>query len=200
VNRSGYFVAFIVNLCTCAAVLADDEHAAHRQALGAAQAVQVTSAQYEIPDVVLHDASGQHVHLQQVLASDRAIALNFIFTSCKTICPVMTATVLQLQAELAGAAPQPEFVSISIDPDYDSAPVLKTYAERHGARWTFLTGSREDVITVLKAFGVWRGGKNNHTAVTLFRKPHQPSWLRVDGLAPARTLAQVWLSGQPDGH
>jgi protein SCO1 len=154
--------------------------------------IRISTDSYDIPDVVLIDTHGEPVALRRVLAVDRPVAMNFIFTSCTSLCPVMTATMQRVQNDLSSTGSAPDFISISIDPDFDSSAVLRDYAERHGARWRFLTGSRQDITTVLRAFDAWRGGKNNHAAVTLLRPAYSTQWTRVDGLASARTLAQVW--------
>jgi protein SCO1/2 len=104
----------------------------------------------------------------------------------------MTATMLQFQKQLASDPQKPRLVSISIDPDFDSAPALRAYSQRFGASWTFLTGDREDVLTVLRSFDAWRGNKANHIAITLLRGPGNSTWTRVEGLAPATDLAGLW--------
>jgi protein SCO1/2 len=168
-----------------------DPHAAHR-AMQSSTSYSVNSADYSVPDVILQDENGQPVRLREVFSGNRPVAVNFIFTSCTTICPVMTATMLQLQKELADQPMKPLFVSISIDPDYDTARTLKSYANRFGADWTFLTGERNDVLAVLQSFAAWRGSKSNHAAITLFKAPSAENWTRVEGLASARQLADIW--------
>ena len=86
----------------------------------------------------------------------------------------------------------PLFVSISVDPDFDSPAILKSYAARFGADWTFLTGSRNDVLGVLGGFDAWRGSKANHAAITLMRGAKATEWTRVEGLASAQQLASTW--------
>jgi protein SCO1 len=187
----------VAGLLFGAPALADDSadpHAAHR-AMMLAPSFSVAEADYAIPDVRLLDQAGRTVALRELLSGDRSVVVNFIFTSCTTICPVMTATMLQMQRELAGHGPMPQFVSISIDPDYDTAAILDAYARRFDADWTFLTGKRSDVLDVLQAFAAWRGSKSNHAAVTLFRPAGAPRWTRVEGLASAKELAGVWNSG-----
>ena len=170
---------------------AADEHAKHRQSMQSST-VKVETASYAIPDVTLTNEDGMKVRLQDVMSSDRPLAVNFIFTSCTTICPVMTATMLQLQGQLAEDARQPMYVSISIDPDFDSAAVMKSYAANYGADWTFLTGSQQDVMEVLQTFDAYRGSKINHFALTLMRSGDNAEWTRVEGLTSARELAQIW--------
>jgi protein SCO1 len=174
---------------------AADPHAAHRAMMTQASSeatYRVNQAEYTVPDLVLQDEQGKSVRLRQLFSGDRPVAVNFIFTSCTTICPVMTATMLQLQRELADQPDKPLFVSISIDPDYDTAAMLGAYAKKFGADWTFLTGERADVLAVLQSFSAWRGSKTNHAAITLFRAPHAGHWTRVEGLASAKQLADVW--------
>jgi len=172
----------------------DDPHAAHRAMMAQASngSLRIDHAAYEIPDVVLHDEQGRPVKVRELLSGDRPVAVNFIFTSCTTICPVMTATFLQLQHELADQPNKPLFVSISIDPDFDTSSTLNAYAKRFGADWTFLTGDRADVLSVLQSFAAWRGSKTNHAAITLFRGAQGGHWIRVEGLASAQQLAEVW--------
>lgn len=167
-----------------------DEHAQHRAA--AAAQVQVSTHAYSIPDVVLRDSDGKPVALRTLLAPQSPVVMNFIYTSCTTICPVMTASLLQLQGRLAKTAVKPRYVSISIDPDFDNSRILKAYAARYGADWLFLTGSRADVLRVLSSFESWRGSKANHAAVTLMRPGKSAQWTRIEGLASAQKLETVW--------
>jgi protein SCO1/2 len=168
-----------------------DEHAAHHAML-AAPTTRISRHEYSIPDVALRDQSGAVVPLQDLLAIDRPLALNFVYTTCTTICPVLTALMKQLQGDLAGEAEPPVFVSISIDPTYDSPEVLREYADRFGANWTFLTGSSSDVVRVLQAFDAYRGSKVNHFALTLLRPSGTRNWTRVEGMTSAQDLARIW--------
>ena len=168
-----------------------DEHAAHRAAMQKSH-YAVSTASYVVPDVQLIDASGAPVVLRTLLESDQPVALNFIFTTCTTICPVMTVTFAQMQRELGEAAKQLRLVSISIDPEYDRPEVLKAYAEQFhvGVGWTFLTGDSEDISQVLRSFDSYAGSKMNHQPLTFLKRPESSSWVRIDGLAGGADLAQ----------
>jgi len=176
---------------TRAGQMSSDPHAAHRAAASSLH-YQTSAQTYQVPDVELIDANGSRTSLQAILDDDTPIALNFIFTTCATICPVMTATFAQMQRELGDAAEQLRLVSISIDPEYDRPAVLKAYAAQFGAgpNWIFLTGDNSDIVNVLQSFDAYAGSKMNHKAVTLLKKPRDPAWTRIDGLASGDSLAQ----------
>jgi protein SCO1/2 len=156
-----------------------------------APAAAVSRAPYAVPDVTLVDETGHRVPLAALLSSREPVALNFIFTTCTTICPVMTATFAQMRRELGDEAGRVRLVSISIDPEQDRPEVLRRYAERYGAGagWTFLTGDAADVERVLRAFGAYAGSKMNHRPLTLLKDPRQPDWVRIEGLASGGALA-----------
>lgn len=155
---------------------------------------KLSSKQYNIPDVTLIDADGHKTSLATLLSADEPVALNFIFTTCKTICPVMTATFASMQSKLDQAQlKQLRVISISIDPEYDRPAELRAYADKFkaGQSWVFLTGDSLDINNVMRAFEAYTGSKMNHQPVTFLRKsPNQP-WLRVDGLASGKDLADL---------
>lgn len=196
-TRSVTIILAIELLCFggLAAGESGDSHAGHRKMMSKPD-VRINRTHYQIPDINLIDESGQEANLRNLLANDKPVAINFIFTTCTTICPVMTATMLQLQRQLEHDEAQPHYISISIDPDYDSAAVMKEYASRYGADWTFLTGSPADVTTTLQAFDAYRGSKVNHFALTLFRVEKDDEWTRVEGLTSAQELARIWRDAQ----
>jgi protein SCO1/2 len=167
-----------------------DKHAAHRAAMQNPR-YAATTENYSIPDVELIDQLGTSVSLRSLLEANQPIALNFIFTTCTTICPVMTATFAQMRRELGDAGDQLRLVSISIDPEYDRPDKLKAYAAqfRAGAGWDFLTGDSADIVRVLKSLDSYAGSKMNHQPITLLKSPGSSSWTRIEGLASGKDLA-----------
>ncbi len=89
----------------------------------------------------------------------RAALMNFVYTHCTDACPLLSATFQQTQRKLSDAAllgSKVMLVSVSVDPDHDTAPVLAEYAQQFKAdpaSWRFLTGDWDaiyDVLTGLK--------------------------------------------------
>lgn len=162
-------------------------------------------AEYRLPDVTLTAANGTPVRAVDALAAGRPVMLNFIFTSCNTICPILSATFAQVQAQLGPEAAQLRFVSISIDPEQDTPATLATYARRYGAdgNWQFLTGDREDIITLQRAFDAYRGNKMSHQPLTFMRPRAGAAWLRIEGFPRAADLVREYralISGQAATH
>lgn len=151
-------------------------------------------ALYQVPDVELTDQNGQKVKLQELLSSSEPYALNFIFTTCTTICPILTASFSHMQSELGADADNLQLISISIDPEYDTPQVLKTYSERVNAtkNWIFLTGDYKTVVAVEKAFDSYTSDKMNHRPAYLFKVASDKNWHRVDGLASGTDLAKIY--------
>ncbi|WP_435626654.1 SCO family protein [Candidatus Ferrigenium straubiae] len=149
---------------------------------------------YQTPDVKLVDKNGKPVSLHSRLDGDKPVMLNFIFTTCTTICPVTSATFSIVQEKLGPEQGKVHFVSISIDPEHDTPARLNDYAKKFGAgaQWSMLTGSAKDSIAVQRAFDVYSGDKMNHRPVTFMRKGPGKPWLRIDGFASADDLLQEY--------
>ncbi len=150
-----------------------------------------TTAAYLPPDVPLTSAAGTSTSLGAILAADGPLFLQFIFTSCTTVCPVMSTSFAGLQSQLGADDARPRFVSISIDPAYDTPERLRDYARRFdaGAGWQFFTGRAEDIAAMQKAFDAYPGNnKMRHVPVTFFRAASGRKWVRLEGLPNAAQL------------
>lgn len=165
-----------------------DPHAQHHMMEGAKR----STADYKLPQISLVRADGKTVSFTDELNDGRAVALNFIFTTCSTTCPVTSGIFSQLQSNLRNYRDQVHLVSISTDPLQDTPAVLRGYAKKFGAgkEWQFYTGTVESSIAVQRAFDVYRGDKMNHTQVTLLRAAPGKPWLRIDGFASADELSR----------
>jgi len=189
----------VITLCgTCPPALAAEnchgEQSAQTAAADPDARYTRSSETYDVPDVTLVNQRGENVDLKSVLDPGAPVALNFVFTTCTTICPVMTATFSRLQRELGDDAADLHLVSISIDPEYDTPPVLGAYARKYGAdtQWQFLTGGRTEIAEVLQAFHALSSSKMSHKPFTIFRMPGEDHWVRIEGLTSSSDLAQEY--------
>jgi protein SCO1/2 len=98
-----------------------------------------------VPEFSLTSSTGPAVGRDDLLGEPWVV--DFIFTSCAGICPMMSSRMATIQNSLpdrwAG-----KLVSITVDPETDTPEVLQEYAQRYGARsdlWLFLTGEREEI-------------------------------------------------------
>ncbi|MGX0876111.1 protein SCO1/2 [Roseovarius sp. MBR-154] len=153
---------------------------------------------YVMPAVTLRNQNAQKVNFAELMAYDGPVVLNFIFTSCATICPVMSATFGQTQEDLAAIDDSYLMVSISIDPDYDTPRRLRAYADLHAARdnWVMLTGPFDDIFTVVRAFDAVYKGENKmyHRPLTFLRQGKDTPWLRLEGLLGSEELAEEYAA------
>ena len=174
------------------------DHSAHmaQMAAEARTAAQPRRVSYEAPAVPMLDQFGRKIAFDKALDDGRPVILNFIFTSCTTVCPVMSQIFMQVQAKLAGELDHVHMVSVSIDPEYDTSARLLAYARQRGAgaQWDFYTGSIDSSVAIQKAFDAFRGDKMNHEAVTLLHGAHGKSWLRLDGFASPEAIVGAYRS------
>lgn len=90
----------------------------------------------------------------------KVYVLEFFFSTCPSICPIMNKNMVDIQNEFFG---NPNFgiASITINPEYDTAKVLKEHAELIGVKssnWHFLTGDKEYIYGISnKGFNIYAG-------------------------------------------
>ncbi|HLL14438.1 MAG TPA: SCO family protein [Pyrinomonadaceae bacterium] len=148
----------------------------------------------KIPDTVVYDQHGRKLNFYTDLVRGKTVAINFIFTTCTTICPPLTATFRKLQQELGERVGRDiELISISVDPTTDVPERLKEFSAKFKAApgWSFVTGSKPEIDQLLKALGAAVGDKNDHTPMLLIGNDAAGYWTRTYGLAPASTLVKV---------
>jgi protein SCO1 len=109
---------------------------------------------------------------------------NFVFTTCRSICPGLTKAMRTLQQRYSDAKVPVQLVSFSVDPQDDTPAVLKSYAQRNGvdlARWTLLTGPEADVRKVIVDGFKTHLGRKEINSDNLVDIAHAPYFVLVDG-------------------
>jgi len=167
-----------------------DPHAHHKAMLKKLEKFKRSTHKYTIPEISLVSKSGTQKTTSEIFNTNKPMMVNFIFTSCNTICPVLSGTFSQIDKKISKLKKDVELISISIDPEYDTPRVLNDYAKKFNSsdNWKFYTGSREDIITLQTAFNAYRGSKMNHAPITLLRAANKIEWTRIDGFASAKQL------------
>ena len=145
----------------------------------------------EAPAFALYDQSGELFTSERLRG--KPFMLNFIFTRCQDakMCPLSTANMANMQAlAKERGLDQLEFVSITLDPEFDTPGVLRDYATTYGIEgnnFHFLTGPKEAVYALIKALGVTalpNGDDVVHSLAT--------SLIGADGVIHMRSTASAW--------
>ena len=167
-----------------------DPHAHHKAMMKSKASFKLSTQKYNIPKLTLVDEKGIKTPTDLIFDKDKTVAVNFIFTTCNTICPVLSGTFSQLDKHLVKTGKDVELISISIDPEFDTPKVLQGYGKKFKSsdKWSFYTGPRDDIIKVLTAFNAYRGSKMNHVPITLLRNANSEEWTRIDGFASSKQL------------
>ena len=146
-------------------------------------------------DAPLVDQDGRPVRFARDVVGDRIVVVDFVFTTCTTICPILSAKLARLQERLGDRlGREVALVSISIDPARDTPARLKAYAGRFkaGPGWTWVTGQKPDVDQVLKGLGAYTADFASHAPVMLVGDGRTGRWARFNGFPdPDRLLAAV---------
>ncbi len=144
----------------------------HDTSTAAPDGFEVISERDPAPEFLLVDQNGRTLALSELRG--KVVLLDFIFTRCPGPCPILTSTHVALQRRLPpDVAARTRFVSVSLDPEYDTPHELRRYAEARGAdlrSWSFLTGEPHAVADVIDRYGIGRlrepDGTLNHTIAT----------------------------------
>ena len=147
-----------------------------------------------IPDVELLDQDGRKVHFYSDLVRGKVVVVNFIFTTCTTVCPPLGATFARVQRELGERAGRDvHLISISVDPVTDTPERLKAWGAKFkaGPGWTFVTGSKPQVDELLRALGAASARPEDHSPSVIVGNDAAQQWTRAYGLAAPAKLVQL---------
>ena len=158
---------------------------------GAQQVDQRSYVEYVTPSVTLQRSDGNKVPLATLLDGSHPVVLEFFYTSCTTICGLQASALALTRKKLD---PSTMFVSITLDPEYDTPARLAAYAGNFpvGPQWYLLTGRRADIQQVLTAFDARPFGDNKmlHRPLVFIRLARGCQWVRVEGLTNSNQIAR----------
>jgi protein SCO1/2 len=94
----------------------------------------------------------------------KVVIASFFFTRCPTVCPKLMDSMKEVQKRFLKLQDKAHFISISIDPEFDTPEVLTTYAAKNNLNWTFLTGSKDQITQVVEGQMKFAVGNAHHVA------------------------------------
>lgn len=162
--------------------------------VGDAQGSGSSVAALRVPDTNVLDQHGKQLRFYTDLVKGKTVAINFVFTTCKGVCPTLTAKFRQIQRELGERVGRDiELISISVDPATDVPERLNEFAKKFqaGPGWTFVTGSKPEIDELLRSLGAFAPEKGNHPQSILIGNDATGYWTRTLGLSPAKEIAQI---------
>jgi protein SCO1 len=147
----------------------------------------------KIPHARVLDQNGKQLDFYADLIKGKNVAINFVFTTCTAICPSLTATFRRVQQEARERGIEVQLISISVDPTVDTPERLEEYAKKFkaGSGWTFVTGDKAEIDSLLQALGVAVTNKNDHTPMVLIGNEVTDSWTRTYGLSSPKTIVNL---------
>lgn len=103
---------------------------------------------HKVKDIAFTTQLGKNVSLYDL--KGKIVVINFFFTRCPSICPGLTKSMKRLQDSFKKNDSIVQFISISVDPEHDSVPQLRKYADRNNVNhdtWWFVTGNKKDIYS-----------------------------------------------------
>lgn len=192
----GPLALLVSALVLSSSVAAAEDHSHHHHPPPQQQAAEKPAAvQVKYADTALLDQSGKQVKLKSDVFGDKLVVIDFAYTSCTTVCPVLTALLAQVQTQLGErVGKEVQLVTITVDPARDTPARLKEYAAKHGVKpgWTWLTGPTGTVNDVLKGFGAYAPNFEDHPPLVLVGDARSGNWTRFFGFSdPKDIVAKV---------
>ncbi len=164
----------------------DSSH--HQAEMGKAKLANV-----KLFDLEVTDQEGKRAKFKSDVIGDHVVVMDFIYTTCTTVCPVLTAIMGQVQQQLGERFGKDVImVSVTVDPVTDNPQRLKAYARRHKSLWSFWTGQKFAVDKILGGLGVYTPNFTDHPSLILVGDGKTGTWTRYFGFAsPDQILARV---------
>jgi protein SCO1/2 len=122
------------------------------------QAYTARTLRQHFPNIVLTNQDNKKVRLYDDVIKGKIVVIQFMFSNCERLCPMVTPNLVKVQKELEKQSPGTvSIVSISVDPEHDTPAVLKAYAKKFHVQpgWQFLTGRRQDIDWLRRELGLY---------------------------------------------
>lgn len=172
--------------------LAHPEHHHHQHHHQLPASSEETAQGVRLVDRPLIDQHQRERRLPDDLLGDEPVVVGFVYTTCTTVCPVISAIMAKARDRLASDGIDARLLSITVDPLRDTPQRMAEMASRYEAdeHWNWVTGTPDDIEAVLRGFRVYSANVEEHQPVIMVGlKGH---WLRFYGFAdPLQIVAGV---------
>lgn len=144
----------------------------------------------KVPDVEVVTHEGKKVRFYRDLVQGNAVAVNFLFTNCSTICPASGAMFANLQKQSDRGV---RFISVSIDPTYDTPERLAAWSRRFRTEpgWILVTGTQNAIDEIVKAFGAANARPQDHQPLTIIGSDATHTWTKLYGFPSVDKINEV---------
>lgn len=151
------------------------------------------------PNLPVVTQDGKTLNFYDDVIKDQIVVVSFIYTTCRDICPLVTARLAQLRDKLGAAKDAIRFVSVTIDPETDTPALLKAHAEAFGIEsdWLFLTGRPDHIRTILHKLGERSRSLGEHRNEVTLGNDRTGSWARDSAFSDLNVLANTVLAMDP---
>jgi protein SCO1/2 len=177
--------SFALLLAASPALYADeDPHAKHRAMMKKKSEPALESANVDLRDRPLLTQHEDEVLFVSDVIGDNIVVMDFVYTTCTTICPVLSAIFTQVQGKLGDqVGDDVVLVSMSVDPARDTPQRLRAYSSKHraGDGWLWLTGAKPVVDEVLVGLGAYTTNFEDHPTMVLIGDGRTGEWKRLFG-------------------
>jgi len=152
-----------------------------------------------LPNIPLLTQDGKQVRFYDDLIKGKIVTINFFFSRCKDVCPLVIANLVKVQKILGDQVGRDVFMySFTLKPEEDTVDVLKRHMEMHGVKpgWTFLTGAPKDMELLRRSIGFTNPDPrldqdvNQHIGNVRYGNEPLMLWAVCPGMAHANWLAE----------
>jgi len=173
----------------------EDPHAKHRAMMQHNDPEPAAEfADIDLRDVVLLNQDAEEVQFVSDVVGDKIVVMDFVYTTCTTVCPVLTALFTQVQTQLGDdLGGEVVMVSMTVDAARDTPARLKAYATKHRVRegWTWLTGPKPTMDDVLTGLGAFSVSFEDHPAMVIVGDGRTGEWKRMFGFPNPDRIMKV---------
>ena len=145
----------------------------------------------QLPDIQVTTEDNKHVSLRE-LTNNQAVAIQFVFTDCETVCPLLGSLFQSVEKRNTRRSPS-LLLSVTVNPDRDDPPRLKDWLSnfRRGTKWHAIRTTPADLKLLLEAFGQKPGPAVAHSAQVFFVKSNGEVFGRTTGLPDSAGVAGI---------